>query len=490
MVSKVMLAIALTFICAVANAQNFITYQRSDPARSQQIVDRAEECRRLIALAWFGQEIPQWSQPCVMTWRLDGSGGGGATQYASVRGTEPSGMKMEISGRWDRLINDVIPHEVFHLVFASKLGSHPARWMDEGGASTTETDETITRMEDAFLRNAQNGRTFPANQIMMMREYPPNMLDFYYQSVSMSRFLIGKRGPQAFFALAVRQKQTNSWTQSFNEIYGYSSLAEFQTDWMGWVSNGSPAFARDADLLANMKPIPRGQAPFRPMDQLQADHQLASNCPPQQSSPAQQPIVPQPSSTPPQQQVKIEIDYEKLANELAKIPDVRGPSGRDGSNGINGTDGKDGEPCEITAELVSFIAEEAAKRIKPCECIGETNPPTTQPQPVAGEKGDCACTDEQLDEIARRAAAILKGSTAPSDADARVLYFTSDSCTQCDAPNKRVAELKSRGAPITVIKLSERDAETRGVPMIFIPKTERRIVGLSNVNAYLATVLY
>lgn len=482
MVSKIMLTGLLSLFCSVATAQNFVTYDRQNAQLAQRVVDRAEECRHLIATAWFGSELPAWQQPCVMTFRVTSSRGSGATMYQGIRGSEPLGMQMKIEGTLDHLMNDVIPHEVFHLVFASKLGGSPARWMDEGAASTTEQDDTITMMENVFYNNVRSGRAFPANQIMLMRDYPSNAFDFYVQSVSMSRFLIGKRGPQSFFRLAVRQKQTGSWTQSFKEVYGYDSLADFQSDWMTWVSNGSPEFQRDSDLLASMKPIPRGQAPFRPTDQINADMQMMANA--DCNAPAPRPQQP----LQPTQQVKVEVDYEKLAAELAKIPDIRGPQGPAGSDGAKGQDGRDGQPCEITSELVDFIATEASKRVKACDCK-DTNPPVTQPVPEGGA-GDCACTDEQLDEIARRAAAIVKASSPPTDADARVLYFTSKSCTQCDSTNKRVEELKSRGAPITVITLSEREAETRGVPMIYIPKTDKRIVGLSNVNSYLATVLY
>jgi hypothetical protein len=114
------------------------------------------------------------------------------------------------------------------------------------------------------------------------------------------------------------------------------------------------------------------------------------------------------------------------------------------------------------------------------------------PKGDRGEQGPSGkVTDDQLDDIARRAAAIVKGTLPPpTDANSRVLYFTSISCTACGRANEMIDALKKRGAPITVITLSERDAETQGVPMIFIPATDRKIVGLSNVVSYLSTVTY
>lgn len=505
MVSTLIRSLLLLLICGVAQGQNFITYQSTDAARAQKIVDRAEECRRLIALAWFGEELPPWSRPCVMTWYTNGTSGGGETSYMGVNGTEPIDMKMKVLGRWENLMDDVIPHEVFHLVFASKIGAHPPRWMDEGAASTTETDRQITLMEDTIVQRLRSAGGFKVNELMQMREYPRDMWGFYVQSVSMSRFLIGKRGPQPFVNLAIRQRQLGSWTNAMREIYGYDSLSAFQNDWLQWVQSGSPNIERDADLMASLKPIPRGQAPFRPTDQIAADMQFAAaNCPPQQQpqTTLQPPANTPPTSQPLQQQVKIEVDYEKLAAELAKIPDVRGPAGQDGVDGMNGKD------CELGPEQVQQLVDMTIQSITPalqelaCKCDPNTRgcdcsdhdpeQPPPQPVPDGGNStgGDCECTDEQMDEIARRAAAILKASMPPTDAENRVLYFTSDSCKECGRANELIQKLKNRGAPITVIKLSERDAETRGVPMIFIPKTERRIVGLANVISYLSTVTY
>jgi hypothetical protein len=78
----------------------------------------------------------------------------------------------------------------------------------------------------------------------------------------------------------------------------------------------------------------------------------------------------------------------------------------------------------------------------------------------------------------------------PTDADSRILYFTSQGCKECITATEKIEALKAKGAPITIITLSEKDAATNGVPMIFVPKTNRKVIGLANVLSYLTLVTW
>lgn len=499
MVSKIICAVAILFVSGSVFAQehkNFATYQRNDP-HTRQMLDRANECYDMIWRAWFNEEPQPLPQPCMLTWKIGNISSQGVTSFQfGSRGAVPTSM--EVYGTFEGVYYDTLPHECVHAVLANKLGFNPPRWMDEGAASTAESDETITNLENMLVQFIRQKRSFPVNQILLAKNYPDDVMPFYAQSVSLARFLLAKRGPDDFIRLARSHRQSNSWSQSFRSIYGYESIKALQDDWIQWVSNGSPEIHPDEDLLTRLKPIPRAQAPYRPTDQLQADMQLQQQIPQTQltSAPMQNcPPVPAPQ---PGGQIRVEVDYQKLAAELAKMPELRGPAGPPGNDGSNG---------KVTEEQLQSLVEQTVQALAPtldaiackcdpnakaCNCSDHGQPQEPQPESGDGENasGNCECTDEQMDEIAQRAAAILKGSMPPTDAENRVLYFTSDSCKECGRANEMVQKLKSRGAPITIIKLSERDAETRGVPMIFVPKTERRIVGLNNVTAYLSSVTY
>lgn len=252
MVPKI-LAFSL-LLCGVAEASNFITYQTSDPERSKQIVNRAEQVWVEIHRAWFGGNPEPLREPCVISWREVNGRGGGATTFEET-GPAISSPRMEIFGKWEHLLNDTIPHEVMHLLLRTHLGHRPARWIDEGVATTTESDSLITHYEDELIGYLRDGRVPPINVTLSLSEYPSDVLPFYAQSVSMCRWLIGTYGKDKLIELSHSHNRQASWTAAFREVYGFSSLQEVQDAWLSWVKDGSP------DIIT--KPIPRGQAPYR-----------------------------------------------------------------------------------------------------------------------------------------------------------------------------------------------------------------------------------
>ena len=64
-------AVALTAVLLVSmgashRTPNFVI-QTQDPQLAQQFAEAAEQYRRDLAVAWLGEPMPDWSQPCVMT---------------------------------------------------------------------------------------------------------------------------------------------------------------------------------------------------------------------------------------------------------------------------------------------------------------------------------------------------------------------------------------------------------------------------------------
>lgn len=338
MVSRITFVLVLLTSCQWAFGQNFITHQTGDPERSRAIVDRAEQCRAAIAEAWFGERLTNWDRPCVVIWQVTSGRGSGMTTYDSA-GQKPRSMRMQVDGDWDRIINDVVPHETLHLVLRDHLGFSVPRWMDEGAASTAESDDSISHHEMMLRQYLSQGRVPPINMMMTAREYPSDVMPFYSQGVSVSRFLVGKRGANAFVDLARSQRQSGSWTSAFQQVYGYRSLGEMQTDWMEWVQAGCPDFPRDA--TTSLKPIPRSQAPYRPIADIVPDQQLCAangQCQGVPSCADCQTVAPQmpPATGSPERVIRVEIEYAKLADELVKRPEIHGKDGVDGKDGADG----------------------------------------------------------------------------------------------------------------------------------------------------------
>src|SRR5262245_32438512 len=53
---------------------------------ARQVADRAEACRKTIAVAWLGKDLPRWSSPCPIKVKLTGGEAGGLTSFGFARG--------------------------------------------------------------------------------------------------------------------------------------------------------------------------------------------------------------------------------------------------------------------------------------------------------------------------------------------------------------------------------------------------------------------
>ena len=123
----------------LANGQNFVGHDR-------ELIEVAEQARLTSAQFWTGQPLPgDWSFPCPITVRSASHSGGGTTQFRFENG-EVHSWSMTIEGTRSALINDVIPHEVDHMVRASLIRHPIERWLDEGCATLFESSDSQSRL--------------------------------------------------------------------------------------------------------------------------------------------------------------------------------------------------------------------------------------------------------------------------------------------------------------------------------------------------------
>lgn len=140
------------------------------PAFLKQAEDRANQCRRDLALEWLGAELPDWPAPIdVELVPAEGSGGATSIFY-------DGGRVVGIEGKWqgqpDGLLADVIPHEVLHTIFGCHLGRPSPRWADEGAATYTETPRGQANYRNSLASALDTGRAFPTAQLVAYKEYP------------------------------------------------------------------------------------------------------------------------------------------------------------------------------------------------------------------------------------------------------------------------------------------------------------------------------
>jgi hypothetical protein len=210
---------------------NFVV-RASSPDAARRVAEQAEVCRREIALLWLGQELPPWPRPCPIQVKLTNGEAGGLTSF-SFHGGRVADQEMSVEGRLDRILASALPHEITHTVFAAYFGGPMPRWADEGASLLSEDDREIRRhdriVQDLLLRRGE----FPFNRLFQMEEYPRDLMGFYGQGYSVSRFLVEIGGRPRFLQF-VRDGMRLGWDRAAHDHYGLANCRELDRAWRSW----------------------------------------------------------------------------------------------------------------------------------------------------------------------------------------------------------------------------------------------------------------
>ncbi|MEO1497909.1 MAG: hypothetical protein AAFV43_12250 [Planctomycetota bacterium] len=246
-----LLSPTLAFGRGVHRTPNFVV-SAATPELARQLGDSAEAWRHQLAIEWLGKPLPDWTEPCQV--QADVSprlGAGGWTTFMFNQG-EVYGWDMHVQGSRERVLDSVLPHEITHTVFASYFRQPLPRWADEGACTTVEHRSEIGKQEALLVNFLKTGKGIPFSHMFAMREYPADVLPLYAQGLSLTQFLLERRGKQEFLAFLSDGMRDDDWRRAVASRYGHGSLYELQDEWLTWVKAGRPRLALEPDVAATI----------------------------------------------------------------------------------------------------------------------------------------------------------------------------------------------------------------------------------------------
>jgi len=196
------------------------------------VAEHAETERVNIARAWLGRQLPAWTTPCPIRVKVTSGEAGGLTSFGFNNG-HVTDQSMVVEGRLDRILASALPHEITHTVFAAYFGGPMPRWADEG-ASLLSEDERERRRHDQIAVDllARRGEVSLV-RLFRIEEYPKDLLSFYGQGYSISRFLIEIGGKPRFLHF-VRDGLKSGWDSATLNHYGLADVRELDRAWRSW----------------------------------------------------------------------------------------------------------------------------------------------------------------------------------------------------------------------------------------------------------------
>jgi hypothetical protein len=240
---------------ATVTTRNFVVHAPTDDV-ARQVADTAEMCRRELAIAWLGEELPPWYRRCPIKVKVGQIGAGGATTF-TFEGGEVFGWNMNVQGTLERILDSVVPHEVSHTIFASHFRRPLPRWADEGAATLVEHESERLRQTKLLNQVLNNNRRIPLQQLLEITEYPEDMqqvLTLYAEGYSLADFLVQKAGDEgrATYLAFLADAHEHDWTYAFKKHYGYKNIRAVEKQWTDWIIAGSPELpAADSGLVAD-----------------------------------------------------------------------------------------------------------------------------------------------------------------------------------------------------------------------------------------------
>jgi hypothetical protein len=234
--------------------------QAATPELANEIALAAEQYRRDLAIEWLGRELPPWHELCPITADVNPhKGAGGVTTFSFTQG-QPHGWTMSVQGSRERVLDSVLPHEITHTIFATHFGCPLPRWADEGACTTVEHVSEKTKQEKFLYEFLTTNRGIPFNRMFEMKQYPKDVLPLYSQGYSLVRFFIALGGKQKFIDYVGTGMQTNRWTETTQQFYGFESLSDLQLTWLEWVRAGGREVREPSEIIyASTDPAKHGR---------------------------------------------------------------------------------------------------------------------------------------------------------------------------------------------------------------------------------------
>jgi hypothetical protein len=144
-----------------------------------------------------------------------------------------------------------LPHEVTHTIFAAYFGGPMPRWADEGASLLSEDLVERQRHDqiaiDLFARRGE----IPLSRLFLVENYPKDLMSFYGQGYSISRFLIEMGGRPRFLEF-VRDGMKDGWDTATRIHYQLANVRELDRAWRSWhrISTQEGQATQPEDIMA------------------------------------------------------------------------------------------------------------------------------------------------------------------------------------------------------------------------------------------------
>ena len=226
------------------DTQSFRVLYLEDAALAARVGRAAEETRRRQQKLWLGPKPRSPRRPRCdlhlfptrrLLTRWSGGDAARAGSAASRRSRLVQGQTLQrvmyLAADEHGLIEDLLPHEVSHIIVGGLMGTKDApRWADEGLAVLAMSEQAQAGYDAVLSHYRARGQLFPLARLMVMESYPdpPFRRLYYAQALSLVRFLLELSGRETLLRLMRGEGDVAG-------LYGIGGAEELERRWLAWL---------------------------------------------------------------------------------------------------------------------------------------------------------------------------------------------------------------------------------------------------------------
>jgi RNA polymerase sigma factor (sigma-70 family) len=230
---------------------------------AEQVAAAAERLRKDLALLWLGKELPDWAEPCPITVKSPPAGFSGATSFAFDNGKVLQ-QHMHLEGSLDRILADVLPHEMTHVILAHWARRPLPRWADEGAAVLSESVASRAYYDREMGKLLDRGGNLPLRGLLSQMDFPREVMALFVQGHSLTDMLVRQGGRDTFLEFLDRG-HNDGWDKAANACYRYKSVEAMEAEWLAAVRKSRRSEKPPAEAAAESNvPVAKGRLPAGP----------------------------------------------------------------------------------------------------------------------------------------------------------------------------------------------------------------------------------
>ena len=238
--------------------KNF-TVQAPSARIAKLVAKTAEQHRIDFAKLWLGRELPDWKRPCPVQVTIELTGSSGATTMTFPESDVE--LQMQVKGSLERILANVLPHEVTHTVMATHFLKPLPRWVDEGISLLSEDEDEQVHHHHLMKKLLDEHRAMPMGKLFVMKHYPQDVMAFFAQGFSVTDFLVKKKDRKTLLEF-VKHGMETSWDKAVKEHYGYENVNALEEAWLASFKKSAEATAKkDKEIGSKITP-PSSAAPM------------------------------------------------------------------------------------------------------------------------------------------------------------------------------------------------------------------------------------